>query len=152
MHNFDIFSALKECKGLLVEFGGHKHAAGLSIEVKDVDNFREKFNDVVKTKINKEDVIPELFIESEIKFTDLSPSLFDVVEKIAPFGLSNVKPIFYSQNVVSANGYRSFGNNKIKFRAMQDNFVIDAIYQNYKPKIDIIQSGKPFNIAFSLDT
>ncbi|MFW6276062.1 MAG: single-stranded-DNA-specific exonuclease RecJ, partial [Bacteroidota bacterium] len=70
----------------------------------------------------------------------------------APFGFENQKPVFYSRNVRSINGVKIVGNNNIKFRAFQNNFVIDAIGHNLASKIHIAAGGKPFSIVYNLET
>jgi single-stranded-DNA-specific exonuclease len=151
-HNFDMYNALKQCKDLLTEFGGHKHAAGISLDLNNIEKFSEMFDGIVRANGNDNMLTPELQIDTELNFTELSPIFFEVVDKFAPFGLANPKPLFISKDVVSANGVKPIGFNKVKFRALQGNFAIDAICQNFNSKLNIIQSGKPFNIVYNLET
>ncbi len=74
--------------------------------------------------MSEEMLIPELLIDAEMRLNELSPGFFDVIKKFAPFGHQNPKPIFYSRSVVSANGVKVVGNNHLKFRALQSNFII----------------------------
>jgi single-stranded-DNA-specific exonuclease len=152
INNFDMHSSLKECEYLLLEFGGHKHAAGISLDIDKVDIFREKFDEIAKTTITDEMLIPELEIDAELNFRELSPNFFKIINKFAPFGFANPKPVFATKGVRSINGVKLIGMNSIRFRAIQDNFVIDAIGQNLASKIKICQSGKPFSIVYNLET
>ena len=151
IHNFDMYSALKECEDLLLEFGGHKHAAGISIDIENLDIFSEKFDEIARTTITKEMFVPELVIDAELKFSELSPNFFEMINKFAPFGFANPKPLFLTQNVKSTNGVKIVGANTIRFRAIQDNFVIDAIGPNLASKIKICQTGEPFSIVYNLE-
>ena len=153
INNFDLHSALKECEDLLLEFGGHKHAAGISLDIEKLDIFRKRFDDIAQTIITKDMLTPELLIDSELRFSELSPNFFKVLNKFAPFGFANPKPIFVTKGVRSTNGIKIIGmNGSIRFRAIQDNFVIDAVGQNLANKIKICQSGKPFSIVYNLET
>ncbi len=152
INNFDIHTALKDCESLLVEFGGHKHAAGLSLDIKNIDEFRKQFDQIAQNTITPEMLIPELLIDAELKFNELSPNFFKIINKFAPFGFFNSKPLFYTKNVRSTNGIKIVGMNTIKFRAIQNGFVIDAVGQNLAHKINLCSSGKSFSIAYNLET
>ena len=151
-HNFDIYNALKKCDELLVEFGGHKYAAGITIELDKIETFNEKFENIVKKTLPKETLIPNIQIDSELDFTELSPTFFEVINKFSPFGFSNLRPIFLTKGVRTANGFKLIGNNRVKFRAMQGNFIIDAMAHNLNHKIPILQSNKPFSIIYNLES
>ncbi|MFW5662383.1 MAG: single-stranded-DNA-specific exonuclease RecJ [Bacteroidota bacterium] len=150
--DFDVHTALKQCEDLLVEFGGHKHAAGLSIKEENIREFRERFDAIAALHITKDMLMPEIMIDSELKLNELSPKFFKILNLFAPFGFENQKPVFYSRNVRSINGVKIVGNNNIKFRAFQNNFVIDAIGHNLASKIHIAAGGKPFSIVYNLET
>ena len=152
INNFDIHTALKNCEDLLIEFGGHKHAAGLSLEIDNLEAFHKKFDDIAQSVITKEMMIPELSIDTELKFNELSPRFFKLINKFAPFGFCNNKPLFYTKGVRTLNGARSVNVHNIRFRAIQNNFVIDAIGINLVNKIHICNSGNPFSILYTLET
>ena len=152
INNFDIHTTLKECEDLLLEFGGHKHAAGLSLEIDNIAAFHKKFDDIAKQNISEEMLIPELLIDTELQFNELSPKFFRIINKFAPFGFFNNKPLFCTRGVRAVNGARIVGANSIRFRAIQNNFVIDAVGQNLANKVHICNSGKPFSILYNLET
>ena len=145
-------AALKQCEELLVEFGGHKHAAGITIELDKIDEFNDRFENIVKESLPKDTTIPDILIDSELNFTELSPILFKTINKFSPFGFSNSRPLFLSRDVKSSNGYKQIGINRVKFRAVQGNFVIDAVLHNLNHKLQILQSNKPFSIIYNLET
>ncbi|MCX7908105.1 MAG: single-stranded-DNA-specific exonuclease RecJ [Ignavibacteria bacterium] len=157
--NFDIHSALKECNNLLEEFGGHKHAAGLSLKIENLNEFVECFDQVAHKHISNEMLIPELIIDAEINLSELSPRFFQVLTKFAPFGFENNKPVFLAKGVYSKNGIKMFGSNSFRFRAVQpiniNNgnifFEIDAVGQNLGEKIKHINSNKSFSMVFVLE-
>lgn len=150
-NNFDVHSALKACEHLLDEYGGHKHAAGLSLSETKITEFRRLFNELAKKKISKNRIQPEIQIDAELKLNELSPNFLTTLQKFAPFGYDNQKPFFYSKGVTSANGVKVVGSNHLKFRAYQSHFVIDAIGYNLGHKIDVCNSGKPFSIVYNIE-
>lgn len=149
--DFDIHTALKKCEDLLIEFGGHKHAAGLSLKVENLEEFRAKFDALARESIPEELLKPEIIIDAELKFSDLSPHFLNVLTKFAPYGFANNKPMFYTKGVKSVNGIKTIGNNNIRFRAIQNNFVIDAIGINLANKLHLCTNGKSFSILYNLE-
>ncbi len=159
--NFDIHTALKQTSHLLFEFGGHKHAAGLSMKLENVPIFSDLFEEIAGGVLTHEMMTPELAIDAELNLHELSPLFMKQLDKFAPFGFDNYKPIFYSKNISSKNGIKIVGSNHIKFRAQQshpdfpDNsnmkFEIDAIGHNLADKINLCSHGKKFSIAYNLE-
>ncbi len=152
INNFDIHSALKQCENLLLEFGGHKHAAGLSLDISKIEEFRENFDAIAHNTISEEMVTPELQIDAELTFNELSPRFFRVINKFAPFGFFNNKPLFCTTGVRAVGNIKTVGINNIRFRAIQNNFVIDATGQNLANKIHLCNNGKSFSILYNLET
>jgi len=148
---FDVYKALKKCSSLLIEFGGHKHAAGITLEEKSVPILREQFDEIARSLITDDMIENEQFIDTELDLNELSPNFIQVLRKFAPFGYDNFKPIFLSRGVVSANGIKVVGNNHIKFRALQSNFAIDAIGYNLLHKSHFCADRKPFTIIYHLE-
>lgn len=149
--DFDIHGALKSCSHLLIEFGGHKHAAGLSLKESDITQFRNEFDELARTKISREMISPEILIDTELKLNELSPNFINTLQKFAPFGYENYKPVFFSKGVSTTNGIKVVGSNHLKFRALQSNFVIDAIGYNLAGKIDSLINAKTFSIVYNLE-
>lgn len=151
INNFDIHSALKSCAHMLTEFGGHKHAAGLSLDEDQIPEFREKFDKLARNNITREMLVPVIEIDCELKLNQLSPKFLEYLNKFAPYGFESNKPIFFSRNVTSANGAKIVGNNNLKFRAFQSNFVIDAIGYGLASKYKYISGGKSFSMVYNLE-
>lgn len=149
--SFDIHKALKSCSHLLIEYGGHKHAAGLSLKEENIPEFRELFDSLARQNITRDMLVSEILIDSELKFNELSPNFLKLLNKFAPYGFENFKPIFYSKGVTTANGIKIVGNNNIKFRAYQSHFVIDAIGYGLSDKLKYCTAGKSFSIVYNLE-
>ena len=149
--DFDIHAALRTCEDLLIEYGGHKHAAGLSLEVDRVPELSARFDVIARQQLTTEMLTPEIDIDAELSLNELTPNFFKLLAKFAPYGYGNHRPVFYSRGVVSANGVKIVGNNHLKFRALQKNFAIDAIGFNLGHKIALCTNGKPFSVVYTLE-
>lgn len=149
--NFDIYSALKTNESYLREFGGHRHAAGLTLRVDDVPEFRKKIDDIARSQITEEMLQPEINVDGLLSFNELSPGVLNSLNLLAPFGYANDRPLFVARGVKSVNGIKYIGNNTFKFRAMQNNFVIDAIAPMLAPKSNLVTNGKLFSIVYTID-
>lgn len=150
-NNFDVYTALKTSSHLLDEYGGHTHAAGMTIKEEYIPELREIIDNIARNQISNEMLVPELSIDAELKLNELSPKFLKTLAKFAPHGYSNPKPLFISKRVTSANGVKIIGQNNLKFRAFQNHFVIDAIAYGLADKIKIVTSGRPFDIVYNLE-
>ena len=151
INNFDVHTALKKCDDLLLEYGGHKHAAGLSLKVENIEEFRRRFDELARIDITVEMLMPEIVIDAELHFNELSPNFLHTLGKFAPYGFANYKPVFMSNGVKSVNGIKVVGNNNLRFRAIQNNFVIDAIGQNLGSKVNLCNNSKKFSMVYNLE-
>jgi single-stranded-DNA-specific exonuclease len=127
IRNFHLYEALKECQDCLIRYGGHKYAAGLSIDPKHIDTFREKFKAVSEEKLNQEDLIPDLEIDAEIELNQMNDELIELLEKFAPFGPQNMRPTFLTSNV-EIDGYPCVvGTDHLKVKVKKGGKSFDAI-------------------------
>ena len=138
---FDIYLALKHCEDLLIGYGGHKYAAGLTIEKDKIEEFRERFNQIAFQKLDEDLLCPKLRIESEIRLSDINSRLFKFLKLLAPFGPQNMRPVFLSQKLQVVGTPTVVGNNHLKFKVRQDGIVLDAIGFNLGDLIYRIEPG-----------
>jgi single-stranded-DNA-specific exonuclease len=108
---FDIYAAIEECKDLVVQFGGHKAAAGLEIEVENIPEFKKRFNEVLKLNLKEDDVVPEIKIDSKISLCEITPKFVRVLDQFAPFGPGNMRPVFLAEDVKVVATPRIVGTN-----------------------------------------
>ena len=149
---FDIYQALKRCEDKLVQFGGHKYAAGLSVEIDRLDEFKEAFNLVAKELLTEELLTPEIRIDAEIPLQEITPKFVRVLSQFAPFGPGNMRPVFVARNVELYGTPRIVGRNHLKFKVRSNGQVFDAIGFNLGSLIEQLLHGrKTLDIAFSLD-
>jgi single-stranded-DNA-specific exonuclease len=150
---FDVYNALQACEEHLIQFGGHKYAAGLTLKPENYEAFKSKFEAVVQTSIDPELLEPEITIDTELEFTEITPKFFRILKQLAPFGPQNMKPVFVSRNVRD-NGYgKQVGADKshLKLSLFQgDNTqTINAIGFGLGNKIDDIHNG--FDVVYTID-
>ena len=124
---FDLYAALSKCREHLVAFGGHKYAAGLTIDVQKITAFREQFLSVVDDAIDSEDLVPRIYIESEMALDKIDSHLVNALGRFAPFGAQNRQPIMASRNVEVVGAPAQVGRNHLRFKARQNGRVFDCI-------------------------
>ncbi|MEQ3498890.1 single-stranded-DNA-specific exonuclease RecJ [Tenacibaculum sp. SSH1-16] len=150
---FDVYNALEECSEFIEQFGGHKYAAGLTLLPEQYQNFKNKFEEVVKATIDKDLLTPEITIDAELDLSEITPKFFRIVQQMAPFGPLNMKPIF-TTSAVRDNGYgKQVGADKshLKLNLIygSDQKTYNAIGFGLGNKIAIAQND--FDIVYTLD-
>jgi len=124
---FHLCEALKECEHLLIRYGGHKYAAGLSIKPEHIEEFRERFKQASCKKLTHEDTIPKLNIDLEIELSDISDDFVSAIEAFSPFGPQNMRPIFLTRNCEVLGQPYVVGNNHLKMKIRKGDAVFDVI-------------------------
>ncbi|MCU7496769.1 MAG: single-stranded-DNA-specific exonuclease RecJ [Ignavibacteria bacterium] len=151
---FNIYEALKKCEETLLQFGGHEAAAGLALELDKLQEFKEKFNQIVKSIVKTEDVLPEILIDTKINLSELTPKFLRILDEFAPFGPGNMRPTFLAENLQLVYNPRIVGNNHIvlTFRQEGCDRVFDSIGFNlgsYAPLID--KDKNLLDIVFTIE-
>lgn len=109
---FDVYNALEESAEFIEQFGGHKYAAGLTLEEKNYPKFKAKFEEVVKNSIAPELLQPELNYDLELNFEDITPKFYRILKQFAPFGPGNMSPLFYSKHIKDTGYAKGVGKNE----------------------------------------
>lgn len=149
---FDIYQALKKCEDSVIQFGGHKYAAGLTVELDKVDEFREAFYRVANETLPKELLTPVLTIDADIDISELTPKFVRVLSQFAPFGPENMRPIFSARSVELTGQPRIVGKNHLKFKVKKNSRTIDAVGFSLGELLDrTLQGRSGLDLAFSLD-
>jgi len=153
VRGFDVYEALNECSEFIEQFGGHKYAAGLTLDPKNYSAFKNKFEEVVKATIDKKLLIPEITIDLELELSEITPKFFRILEQMGPFGPQNMKPVFKTTSVRD-NGYgKTVGADKSHLKLSiidgADKKTYNAIGFGLGNKIKSIKGD--FDIAYSLD-
>ena len=113
---FDIYSAIDSCRDLLTNFGGHVFAAGLSMEAKNLPEFRRRFEEYVRTHIREDQLQPTLHIEAEIQLVDIDTQFFNILRHMEPFGPGNPRPMFVTRRLINNRSTRAVGKNNEHLR------------------------------------
>ena len=95
---FDIYKALEACKENLIQFGGHKYAAGLTLKIEQLSKFKLSFEKYAKENISPEYKMRSMEYDLDIKFNDISQKLLRIINQMAPFGPKNMRPVFATHN------------------------------------------------------
>lgn len=149
--NFDLYEAIYECKDLLLQFGGHKYAAGLTMLPENVEAFRNKFDEVVSKRITPEQLIPEIDIDAEIELNDVNQGFYSIIQQMAPFGPENMRPVFITKQVKDSGWSKVVKEEHIKFSVNKNgNQNIEGIGFRLAQKFDKVKAGS-FNIAYQID-
>ena len=152
---FDLYQAIESCSDLLVNFGGHKYAAGLTMKVQNLPAFRERFEKIVSDTIDPEQLIPVVEIDTELQLKDINEKFYRILKQFEPFGPENISPVFLSENVVD-NGYgRTVGTHgeHLKLTLIQEENpfqVFPAIGFHQGSEFPRVSKGIPFDICYQL--
>jgi single-stranded-DNA-specific exonuclease len=131
---FDLYQAIDACSGLLESFGGHKHAAGLTIKPENLEKFRLAFETEVARMITPNQLTPKVKVDAQIKLSEITDKFYNIIRQFAPFGPGNMSPVYVSEDVRDGGYSRAVGQDETHL------------------KLDVVDdSGKHFSgIAFSL--
>ena len=148
---FDLYEAIYECREHLIQFGGHKFAAGLTMLPEKVQDFSAAFEKIVSERITPDQLIPEIEIDAELSLDDINPKFYGIIQQMAPFGPGNMKPVFLSRNLRDSKWSKLVKEEHIKFsvrRAQGD--TIDGIGFGLGHKFNVVKEGL-FDVCYQIE-
>ena len=151
---FDVYNALEACAEHLEQFGGHMYAAGMTLAPENYTVFKEAFENEVQKTIDPNMLIPEIAIDAEINFSDITPKLVRILKQFEPFGPLNMTPTFLTKNVKDTGYGKPMGQEEehIKLFVKQNGSEgVPAIGFGLGEKFDLITNQKPFQMAYCID-
>ena len=152
---FDVYSAIKSCRDLLVNFGGHTYAAGLTLRWDDIPEFRRRFHQYVDEHIQPEQTEPILNIDAMLDFKDISKRLHNDLKRFSPFGPDNPKPIFCTTGVYDYGTSKVVGREqehiKLELVDSKSSSVLSGIAFGQSASVRYIKSKRAFDIAYTLE-
>ena len=153
VQGFDVYEAITECADLLDQFGGHTHAAGLTLPIDNVPLFREKFEETVSQRIQEEHLVPCIDIEQIIELSEITPRFYSIVKQMAPFGPGNMRPIFASKSLEVVGTPQILKEQHLKFTVGQPgaNCQLTAIGFGMAHFYEYIYGQKPFSMAYTIE-
>jgi len=153
---FDVYQALEQCSDLLENFGGHTYAAGLTLDINNIEPFKKRFENIAENTITEEQMIPHIEVDAEIDFSEITPNFFKVLNQFQPFGPQNLAPIFVARNVRDTGMARLVGSSKehVKLTLAQENsseIQFPGIAFQQANHYHAIHNSKPFDICFAIE-
>lgn len=150
---FDVHNAIEECSELLTQFGGHKYAAGLTMELSQIESFKKRFEEVVSNSISDELLIPQIEIDTTLDLDLITPNLLNVLSRMEPYGPENLRPVFAVQHCRVIGRIKAIKEKHLKFSVMQagGNKKYEAIAFSMANYLELLESKKEFKMAFSIE-
>lgn len=148
---FDLHAGIGRCSDLLVRYGGHKAAAGVTIRREMVDEFARRFADVAESLLTPDDLVPELRVDLEIPLEDVTEDLEGLLRHFEPFGVGNPTPVFMSRGVSVAEPARLVGRDGLRLRLTNGSQGLDALGWGMGHLARQLQPGDSVDIAFRLE-
>ncbi|MHA4847832.1 single-stranded-DNA-specific exonuclease RecJ [Flavitalea antarctica] len=148
---FNVYEALQQCEDLLLGYGGHFYAAGMTLEIDKIDAFRTRFEEVVSASITAEMLVPEIVIDAEVKLKDLTRQFHSIICQMEPFGPENMRPVLLVRNVMDTGYSKIVKETHIRFSVKQDEYMFDGIGFGMADKFSLLQLNSPIDIVFTLE-
>ncbi len=144
-----LYDALSLCSDLLTTFGGHELAAGLTLEAKNIEAFKEKFEQVI-TSMKEEDFVRVIDIDTEITKKDITLNILEDINLLAPFGQKNKKPLFMYKNLKVTSVSTLKEDKHLKFRLNDGEFYVDAVFFGAGNRRDEVTLGDKIDVAVNI--
>ncbi len=149
---FDLYEGLRACQDLLLSFGGHTHAAGLSLMPQNLPLFIERFENIAQLALAQTAPTPVIHIGAEIALKDITPKFWNILRQFAPFGPGNRSPVFVAKGVVNAGYSRLLNGNHLRLSVKQgDAPIFNGVAFGQGDALAKVQSGKAFDICFTIE-
>ncbi len=150
VQGFNLYEALHACREHLLGYGGHFAAAGMTLALDQLEAFKEAFEQSVTERITEEQLTPEITINSILPLDNINMNFYQIISQMEPFGPDNMRPVFIAQKVHDTGYTKLVKDQHISCSFIQGKNTIRGIGYNMPQHIDVIQSGKPFDIVFQL--
>jgi len=156
VQGYDLYQAIEACSDLLESFGGHMFAAGLTLKKENIKPFMERFEEYVHKTITDDQLVPRIFVDTEISLSEINEEFFKTLSLFQPFGPENMSPVFISRNVFDTGAGRMVGSSgeHLKLDLCQESTgskTLPAIAFSQADHFDYIRGGNPFDICYSVE-
>jgi len=156
VQGYDLYQAIEACSDLLESFGGHMFAAGLTLKKENIKPFMERFEQFVNSTITEEQLVPRVFVDSELSFSEINEEFFKFLNKFQPFGPENMSPVFVSRNVFDTGTGRMVGSSgeHLKLDLCHESTgqkSFPAIAFSQAEHFEHIRAVKPVDICYSIE-
>jgi single-stranded-DNA-specific exonuclease len=153
INGFDLYDAISQCSDLLDKFGGHKYAAGLTLERENLEAFQKRFEEVVSARMTEEMRIPVVDIDITVHFDAITTKFVSILRQMAPFGPENPKPVFEARNVYVLNSLSTFKDKHLRFLAGQlgNESVFNVVGFDCMEHYTRLSQGERCRMAFTVE-
>lgn len=148
---FNLYEAIHACREHLLGYGGHFAAAGMTLLPEKVADFADAFEKAVQKQITPEQLIPEINIDSVIQFSEINPTMYNILCQMEPFGPDNMRPVFIAKRVSDTGFSKIVKEQHIRFVVKQQNISFTGIGFNMAAKFHLLQQQQPVDLVFTLD-
>jgi single-stranded-DNA-specific exonuclease len=148
---FDLHGGLTACRDLLLRFGGHRAAAGVSISADRVASFAAKFNEVAASQLTVDDLVPEMRVDLELPLDEANENLESMLRHMEPCGIGNPSPLFVSRNVTVLGLPRVVGKDGLKIVLSANGAQLTALGWGMGPRASELEAGATIDVAFRLE-
>jgi len=151
--DFDLYKAIHDCSDLLEKFGGHKYAAGLTLDRSNLGAFQKRFEEVVSASITEEMRIPMVEVDLIIPLDAVNGKFNNILKQMAPFGPENQKPVFEARNLYVVNSLSNFKERHVRFLVGQANSenVFQTVGFDMSEHYERLANGDHFKMAFTVE-
>lgn len=150
VHNFHIYEALAQCSGYLLEYGGHKYAAGLTIDKANLEDFRKSLNSIARENFQSEVLSAVLDADAQIPFSLINDKLLTSIDRLGPFGEGNRRPVFVSCDLCVKSKPSLVGRNSLKFWVSDGDVTFEAIGFGMGDYLGMVSGAQRIDMAYSL--
>ena len=147
---FNIHDGLEYCSDLLLGFGGHYFAAGMTLMPDQLEHFQQRFEEIASAHLTEDQLVPEIIIDAIVALQDLTPSFFRILKQMEPFGPDNMRPVFCLQNVKNI-GSRIVKDEHVRFEVAQGGLQITGIGFNMAERFSMQEDASFLDIVFTLE-
>jgi single-stranded-DNA-specific exonuclease len=156
VQGYDLYQAIEACSDLLESFGGHMFAAGLTLKKENIQPFKDRFEEYVNNTITDDQLVPRIFIDEELQFSEINEEFYKGLNQFQPFGPENMSPIFVSSNIFDSGSGRMVGSSgeHLKLDLCQESTgtkTLSAIAFGQANHFEYIKSQRPFDICYSVE-
>ncbi|HAN41058.1 MAG TPA: single-stranded-DNA-specific exonuclease RecJ [Candidatus Cloacimonas sp.] len=148
---FDLFGALKHTEHNLHSFGGHKYAVGFTIYQEYIDRFENDLNRYVSQHLDLNEIKPPVKVDHELQLYDIDDMLMEWIERFAPFGPGNSRPIFVTRDVCVCSYPYTVGRNHLKLKVIKDGVTLDLIGYNLGDYVSLVKKDSLLDIVYTLE-
>ncbi len=155
VRDFDLYEAIGQCSDLLESYGGHMYAAGLTMKIENISEFKRRFEEIVTKQITDLQQTQTLEIDAKISLSEITQRFYRILKQFAPFGPRNMAPVFVTEDVFDAGTSRLVGKNQehLKLDLVEPDVnsgIFPGIAFNQSDSYDLLTAGLSFDICYSI--